>query len=79
MIEPCRKMIVASKAAVPTIEDQAAALQLANFAKQVATCLANLISAASDVSRARARPSFLLGARSVVSRSVRIFGIRKCH
>ena len=49
IIQPCGKMIAASKAAVPTVGDQAAALQLANFAKQTATCLAELRTAAAKV------------------------------
>nr|A0A3G2LGI8.1 RecName: Full=Talin [Oscarella pearsei]AYN71349.1 talin [Oscarella pearsei] len=52
MIQPCGKMIAASKAAVPTIGDQAAALQLANFAKQTATCLAELRTAAGKAAEA---------------------------
>ena len=49
MIQPCGKMIAAAKAAVPTIGDQAAAIQLANFAKQTASSLAELRAAASKV------------------------------
>ena len=49
IIQPCGKMISASKAAVATVGDQATALQLANFAKQTATCLADLRTAAAKV------------------------------
>ena len=49
MIQPCGKMIAAAKAAVPTIGDQSAAIQLANFAKQTASSLAELRNAAAKV------------------------------
>ena len=49
MIQPCGKMIAAVKAAVPTIGDQAAAIQLANFAKQTASSVAELRNAAAKV------------------------------
>ncbi|XP_065832008.1 talin-like [Oscarella lobularis] len=52
IIQPCGKMISASKAAVATVGDQATALQLANFAKQTATCLADLRTAAAKVAEA---------------------------
>ena len=49
IIQPCGKMISASKAAVATVGDEATALQLSNFAKQTATCLADLRTAAAKV------------------------------
>eukprot|EP00117_Sycon_ciliatum_P001215 scpid5059/ scgid6971/ Talin-1 len=47
LIQPASKLIAASKAAVPTVGDQAAALQLGNFAKTTARALADLRSAAN--------------------------------
>ena len=43
-------MVAAAKAAVPTVGDQAAALQLGNFAKATASALAELRSSAGKVS-----------------------------
>ena len=42
-------MVAAAKAAVPTVTDQAAALQLGNFAKATANALAELRAASSKV------------------------------
>ena len=42
-------MVAAAKAAVPTVGDQAAALQLGNFAKATASALADLRTATSKV------------------------------
>ena len=42
-------MVAAAKAAVPTVGDQAAALQLGNFAKATATALAELRAASTKV------------------------------
>ena len=42
-------MVAAAKAAVPTVGDQAAALQLGNFAKSTASALAELRSASAKV------------------------------
>ena len=47
MIPPAGKMVAATKAAVPTVGDQAAALQLGNFAKATAMALAALRTATS--------------------------------
>ncbi len=42
-------MVAAAKAAVPTVGDQAAALQLGTFAKATAVSLAELRSASAKV------------------------------
>jgi len=42
-------MVAAAKAAVPTVGDQAAALQLGNFAKATAIALAELRTASTKV------------------------------
>ena len=42
-------MVAAAKAAVPTVGDQAAALQLGNFAKATASSLAELRAASAKV------------------------------
>ena len=42
-------MVAAAKAAVPTVGDQAAALQLGNFAKATAGALAELRAASAKV------------------------------
>ena len=42
-------MVAAAKAAVPTVGDQAAALQLGNFAKATASALAELRAASTKV------------------------------
>ncbi|CAI8034388.1 Talin-1 [Geodia barretti] len=47
MIPPAGKMVAAAKAAVPTVGDQAAALQLGNFAKATASALAELRAAST--------------------------------
>ena len=44
-------MVSASKAVVPTISDQATALQLTNFTKKLATAIAELKTAALKVFR----------------------------
>ena len=44
-------MVAAAKAAVPTVGDQASALQLGNFAKATAAALAELRAAAIKVSK----------------------------
>jgi len=49
MIPPAGKMVAAAKAAVPTVGDQAAALQLGNFAKATAIALAELRTASTKV------------------------------
>ena len=49
MIPPSGKMVAAAKAAVPTVGDQAAALQLGNFAKATANALAELRAASAKV------------------------------
>ena len=43
-------MVAAAKAAMPTVGDQAAALQLGNFAKATASALAELKAASTKVS-----------------------------
>ena len=48
--QPSGKMVAAAKAAVPTVGDQAAALQLGNFAKATANALADLRAASAKVS-----------------------------
>ena len=45
--QPAGKMVAAAKAAVPTVGEQAAALQLGNFAKSTAIALAELRSASA--------------------------------
>lgn len=42
-------MVAAAKAAVPTVGDQSAALQLGNFAKSTASALAELRTASAKV------------------------------
>lgn len=49
-LQPAGKMVAAAKAAVPTVGDQAAALQLGNFAKATAASLAELRAATVRVS-----------------------------
>ena len=53
--QPSGKMVAAAKAAVPTVGDQAAALQLGNFAKATATALAELRAASSKAAEVRGR------------------------
>jgi talin len=47
MLAPAGRLVAASKAAVPTVNDPAAALQLGNFAKATAGALAELRNASS--------------------------------
>lgn len=47
--QPAGKMVAAAKAAVPTVGDQASALQLGNFAKATASALAELRAASLKV------------------------------
>uniref|UniRef100_A0A8C1P4C5 Talin 2 n=1 Tax=Cyprinus carpio TaxID=7962 RepID=A0A8C1P4C5_CYPCA len=49
---PGSKMVASSKAAVPTVTDQAAAMQLGQCAKNLATCLAELRTAAQKAHEA---------------------------
>ena len=42
MLQPAGKMVAAAKSTVPTIGDQAAAMQLGNFAKATANAIAEL-------------------------------------
>ncbi|XP_038046321.1 talin-1-like isoform X5 [Patiria miniata] len=51
-IQPGTDLISASRAAIPTVEDKAAALQLANCTKNMATSLADLRSAANKAQEA---------------------------
>ncbi|KAJ3595926.1 hypothetical protein NHX12_002338, partial [Muraenolepis orangiensis] len=44
-LQPCSKMVTSAKAAVPTVMDQAAAMQLGQCSKNLATCLAELRTA----------------------------------
>uniref|UniRef100_A0A8C2I942 Talin 2 n=1 Tax=Cyprinus carpio TaxID=7962 RepID=A0A8C2I942_CYPCA len=48
-LQPGSKMVTSAKAAVPTVTDQAAAMQLGQCAKNLATCLAELRTAAQKV------------------------------
>ena len=50
VLQPAAKMVAAAKAAMPTVGDQAAALQLGNFAKATASALAELKAASTKVS-----------------------------
>lgn len=45
-------MVTSAKSAVPTVADQAAAMQLNQCAKNLATCLAELRTAAQKVTKA---------------------------
>uniref|UniRef100_A0A673J260 Talin-2-like n=1 Tax=Sinocyclocheilus rhinocerous TaxID=307959 RepID=A0A673J260_9TELE len=49
---PGSKMVMSAKAAVPTVTDQAAAMQLGQCAKNLATCLAELRTAAQKAHEA---------------------------
>uniref|UniRef100_A0A8C2KR57 Talin 2 n=1 Tax=Cyprinus carpio TaxID=7962 RepID=A0A8C2KR57_CYPCA len=51
-LQPGSKMVASSKAAVPTVTDQAAAMQLGQCAKNLATCLAELRTAAQKAHEA---------------------------
>uniref|UniRef100_A0A671NUD1 Talin-2-like n=1 Tax=Sinocyclocheilus anshuiensis TaxID=1608454 RepID=A0A671NUD1_9TELE len=51
-LQPGSKMVTSSKAAVPTVTDQAAAMQLGQCAKNLATCLAELRTAAQKAHEA---------------------------
>ena len=46
MLQPGGKLVINSKAAVPTVQDQAAAMSLTNAAKNTAAALAELRAAA---------------------------------
>lgn len=48
-LKPGGKMVTSAKSAVPTVTDQAAAMQLGQCAKNLATCLAELRTAAQKV------------------------------
>lgn len=48
--QPGSKMVTSAKSAVPTVADQAAAMQLGQCAKNLATCLAELRTATQKVS-----------------------------
>uniref|UniRef100_A0A3Q0QVH0 Talin 2 n=1 Tax=Amphilophus citrinellus TaxID=61819 RepID=A0A3Q0QVH0_AMPCI len=48
--QPGSKMVASAKSAVPTVADQAAAMQLGQCAKNLATCLAELRTATQKVS-----------------------------
>ena len=47
--QPGSKMVTSAKSAVPTVTDQAAAMQLGQCAKNLATCLAELRTATQKV------------------------------
>ena len=49
LLQPCDKMVAAAKAAVPTVGDKAAALQLGNFATATTVALAELRAASTKV------------------------------
>uniref|UniRef100_A0A673J254 Talin-2-like n=1 Tax=Sinocyclocheilus rhinocerous TaxID=307959 RepID=A0A673J254_9TELE len=51
-LQPGSKMVMSAKAAVPTVTDQAAAMQLGQCAKNLATCLAELRTAAQKAHEA---------------------------
>ncbi|XP_039551194.1 talin-2 isoform X2 [Pimephales promelas] len=51
-LQPGSKMVSSAKAAVPTVTDQAAAMQLGQCAKNLATCLAELRTAAQKAHEA---------------------------
>uniref|UniRef100_A0A672SZV7 Talin-2-like n=1 Tax=Sinocyclocheilus grahami TaxID=75366 RepID=A0A672SZV7_SINGR len=51
-LQPGSKMVTSAKAAVPTVTDQAAAMQLGQCAKNLATCLAELRTAAQKAHEA---------------------------
>ena len=52
MLQPAGKMVATAKAAVPTISDQAAAMQLGNFAKATASAIHELRTAVGRASEA---------------------------
>ena len=52
-LQPAVKMVAAAKAAVPTVGDQASALQLGNFAKATAAALAELRASSAKVRKRR--------------------------
>lgn len=49
VLQPGSKMVTSAKSSVPTVKDQAAAMQLGQCAKNLATCLAELRTAAQKV------------------------------
>lgn len=49
VFQPGIKMVSSAKSSVPTVTDQAAAMQLGQCAKNLATCLAELRTAAQAV------------------------------
>lgn len=49
VLQPGSKMVTSAKSAVPTVADQAAAMQLGQCAKNLATCLAELRTATQKV------------------------------
>ncbi|XP_076984209.1 talin-2 [Tamandua tetradactyla] len=51
-LQPGSKMVSSAKAAVPTVSDQAAAMQLSQCAKNLATCLAELRTASQKAHEA---------------------------
>ncbi|KAA0724275.1 Talin-2 [Triplophysa tibetana] len=51
-LQPGSKMVTSAKSAVPTVADQAAAMQLGQCAKNLATCLAELRTAAQKAHEA---------------------------
>uniref|UniRef100_A0A8B9LFQ1 Talin 2b n=1 Tax=Astyanax mexicanus TaxID=7994 RepID=A0A8B9LFQ1_ASTMX len=51
-LQPGSKMVTSSKSAIPTVTDQAAAMQLSQCAKNLATCLAELRTAAQKAHEA---------------------------
>lgn len=48
-LQPGSKMVTSAKSSVPTVTDQAAAMQLGQCAKNLATCLAELRTSAQKV------------------------------
>lgn len=54
-LQPGSKMVTSAKSSVPTVTDQAAAMQLGQCAKNLATCLAELRTSAQKVEHRHAR------------------------
>jgi talin len=58
-LQPGSKMVTSAKSTVPTVTDQAAAMQLGQCAKNLATCLAELRTATQKVSPLTPYPQLL--------------------
>lgn len=55
ILQPGSKMVTSAKSSVPTVTDQAAAMQLGQCAKNLATCLAELRTSAQKVEQRETR------------------------